>query len=93
MAKVGDLGAMPDPTPAVSDRAQAIIDGLVRTLRASDPRFVGAYVRLRARVDGFYWVHVDGSELLRANDLDSAEPLQAPFAETMVRAGGLPRKR
>jgi hypothetical protein len=78
---------MPDPTPELSKRAQAIIEGLMRTGRGSDQRFLDTYVRLRARAGGFYWVHVDGSELLRGDDLANAEPLQAPFVEAMMRAG------
>jgi hypothetical protein len=54
--------------PKVSDRAQAIIDGLVRTRRGSDARVEGAFVRLRAGIGGFYWVRIDGNRLLRGDE-------------------------
>ena len=73
--------------PEVSDRARAIIEGLARTGRGSDPRVVRSHVRLRARIGGFYWIRLDGSRLLRGHDVDDAEPLQESFTETMARAG------
>jgi hypothetical protein len=76
-----------------SDRARAIIDGLVRTGRGTNPQVAGAYVRLRAQ---------DGRVLLGPDRRHSAiarrrrrccEELQESFAETMARAGETPPKR
>ena len=78
--------------PNVSDRARAIIQGLMLTGRGSDPQGAGAYVRLRSKIDGFYWVRIDGSRLLRGNNVDGAKPLQEKFTETMARAGEPPPK-
>jgi hypothetical protein len=69
-------------------RARAIAEGLVQTGRAYDPRTVGTHIRLRARVGRFYWVAIDGSELLRGDALDMAEELQQSFADAMAKAGG-----
>jgi hypothetical protein len=74
-----------------SRRARAIAEGLVRTGRASAPRTVGTYIRLRARVGRagrFYWVAVDGGELLRGDALNLAEQLQQTFVDAMAKAGG-----
>jgi hypothetical protein len=71
----------------VSDRARAIIEGLIRTRRGSDPHIAGAYVRLRSKIGGFYWVRIDGTRLLRGDDVDDAEQLQVSFTEAMARAG------
>jgi hypothetical protein len=76
----------------VSARARAIIDGLVRTRRGSDPQGAGAHVRLIAGIGGFYWVRIDGSRLLRGHNVDDAEPLREKFTETMARAGEPPPK-
>jgi hypothetical protein len=71
----------------VSNQARAIIAGLVQTGRGSDPQIAGAYVRLLARIGGFYWVRIDGGRLLRGHNVDDAEQLQVSFTETMARAG------
>jgi hypothetical protein len=75
-----------------SPRARAIAEGLVRTGRAYDPRTVGTYIRLRARVRRagwrFYWVAIDGGELLRGDARDMAEELQQTFVDAMAKAGG-----
>ena len=77
----------------VSDRARAIVDGLMRTGRGSERRVSGAYIRLRARLGEFYWIHVDGNKLLRGRDVVGAKPLQQGFTESMVRAGApLPKR-
>ena len=72
---------------APSPRALAVAEGLVRTGRGAERRRAGKYLRLTAAAGGFYWVTIDGSRLLRGDDLDSADELQAPFVEAMVRAG------
>jgi hypothetical protein len=69
-----------------SRRARAIAEGLVRTGRAYDPRTVGTHIRLRARAGWrFYWVAVDGGELLRGDALDMAEELQQTFVDAMAK--------
>jgi hypothetical protein len=73
-----------------SRRARAIAVGLVRTGRAYDPRKVGTHIRLRARAGRagqFYWVAIDGGDLLRGDALDMAEQLQQTFADAMAKAG------
>jgi hypothetical protein len=77
-----------DEMRSASRRVRAIAEGLVQTGRAYDPRTVGTHIRLRARVGRFYWVAVDGGELLRGDALDMAEELQQTFADAMARAGG-----
>jgi hypothetical protein len=86
-AEEGHEHAVTVAKPEVSARARLIIEGLIRTRRGSDPHIAGAYVRLRSKIDGFYWVRVDGSRLLRGDSIDDAEQLQKSFTETMVRAG------
>jgi hypothetical protein len=76
----------------VSDRARAIIEGLLRTGRGSGPHVAGAHIRLCSKIDGFYWVRLDGSRLLRGHNLQGAARLQKSFTETMVRAGEPPPK-
>jgi hypothetical protein len=76
----------------VSDRAQAIIEGLTLSGRGSDPEVVRSYVRLRARIGGFYWVRIDGSQLLRGINVYTAEPLQESFTESMAQASERPPK-
>ena len=74
-----------------SRRARAIAVGLVRTGRAYEPRTIDTYIRLRARAGKagrFYWVAVDGGELLRGDALDMAEELQQTFADAMANTGG-----
>jgi hypothetical protein len=72
--------------PEVPARARLIIEGLIRTGRGTDPHIMGAYVRLRSKIDGFYWVRIDGGRLPRGDSVDDAEQLQASFTETMDRA-------
>jgi hypothetical protein len=76
--------------PEVSARARAIIEGLMRTRRGSAPRFADAYVQLRAKVGGFYFVALNGARLLRGDAFEDAEELQAKFAEAMAKAGERP---
>ena len=73
---------------AIYGRAKAIAEGLVRTGRASDQRLTSGHFRLRANNGGgFYWIAVDGSRLLRGDELDGAEELQPKFVLAMVQAG------
>ena len=72
----------------ISARAKAIAKGLISTGRASDGRAARGYLRLRANRSGsFYWIAADGSRLLRGDELDTAEELQASFVQAMVQAG------
>jgi hypothetical protein len=74
--------------PTISARAKAIANGLIRTGRASEGRAARGHLRLRAeRTGSFYWITADGSRLLRGDELDSAEELQASFVQAMVQAG------
>jgi hypothetical protein len=74
--------------PPFSRRAEEIASGLVRSGRASAPRKVHDHIELRAnRGGGFYWITIDGSRLLRGDDLDTAEELQPNFAQAMAQAG------
>jgi hypothetical protein len=53
------------------------------------PRTVGTHIRLRARAGWrFYWVAIDGGELLRGDARDMAEELQQTFVDAMAKAGG-----
>jgi hypothetical protein len=85
--------AMTAAPPPLSERAQAIVDGLVRTRRGSKPHFAGDYVQLRAKAGGFYFVACDGTHVLRGYSLAEAEELQAKFAEAMAKAGKRPPGR
>jgi hypothetical protein len=62
--------------PEASNQARDIIAGLMQTGRGSDPQIAGAYVRLLARIAGFYWVRIDGGRPLRGHNVDDAEQLQ-----------------
>jgi hypothetical protein len=84
------MTAAPHP---LAGRARAIVDGLVRTGHGSDPRFADAYVQLRAKIGGFYFVALDGARLLRGDTFEEAEELQAKFVEAMARAGSRPPGR
>jgi hypothetical protein len=55
-----ESAAMTAKKTEVSAQARAIIAGLLRTQPGSDPNLAGAYVRLRSKIGGFYWVRVDG---------------------------------
>ena len=84
MAKPADL--------ALSARAKAIAEGLIRTDRAGKH---GVYdqgmLRLERRGGGFYWIALDGSRLLRGARLPTADELQPRFIGAMKDAGILPR--
>jgi hypothetical protein len=74
--------------PAMSERAAAIARGLVRTGRAAKGIGPGqGMVRLQCLNGGFYWISLDGSEVLRGSTLMAADELQAKFRDAMERAG------
>ena len=74
--------------PALSARAKAIAEGLIRTDRADHHGAIEhAMLRPASRKGGFYWISLDGSRLLRGAELFGAEELQAKFRDAMERAG------
>jgi hypothetical protein len=81
---------MTAPLHPLAERTRAIVDGLVRTRRGSEPHFADAYIQLRAKGGGFYFVVFDGARLLRGDTFEEAEELQAKFAEAMAKAGKRP---
>jgi hypothetical protein len=79
--------AKPDE-PVMSERATSIARGLVRTGRAA--KGIGTdegMMRLQCLSGGFYWISLDGSEVLRGSTLEAADELQAKFRDAMERAG------
>jgi hypothetical protein len=74
--------------PVMSERAAAIARGLVRTGRAAmGIRSDQGMLRLQCLSGGFYWISLDGSDVLRGSTLTEADELQAKFRDTMERAG------
>lgn len=73
--------------PHPSERAGAVVKGLLRTGRAKDPRASDGYVRVACQQGGFYWVSLDGARALRGEDFVSAAELQPGFVAAMERAG------
>ena len=73
---------------AMSERATVIARGLVRTGRAAKGIRPGQdMVRLQCLNGGFYWISLDGSQVLRGSTLMAADELQAKFRDAMERAG------
>jgi hypothetical protein len=73
---------------AMSERATAIARGLVCTGRAAKGIRPGQdMVRLQCLTGGFYWISLDGSQVLRGSTLMAADELQAKFRDAMERAG------
>jgi hypothetical protein len=84
----GPAGVVKSAEPKMSERAAAIVRGLVRTERttkgvSSDQ----GMLRLECLSGGFYWISLDGGRLLRGAELIDAEELQAKFRDAMERAG------
>jgi hypothetical protein len=74
--------------PVISERAAAIIRGLVRTERAAKGAVSDqGMLRLECLSGGFYWISLDGSGVRRGTELAAADELQAKFLDTMERAG------
>jgi hypothetical protein len=74
--------------PAISQRARAIAEGLIRTDRAHHRGVIEhGMLRLTNRKGGFYWISLDGSRLLRGDELFGAEELQGKFRDSMERVG------
>ena len=70
--------------PAISTRAQAIAQGLIRSKRA-DRR--GVYdqgmLRLERLEGGYFWIALNGGRLLKGKSLVDADEMQPGFAEAM----------
>ena len=79
--------ANPDE-PVISERAAAIATGLVRTERAAKGiRSDQGMLRLECLSGGFYWISLDGFDVLRGSTLTAADEFQAKFRDAMERAG------
>ena len=69
-------------------RAERIVDGLLKTGRASKPRLSQGYILLDTKGEtGFYWVPYDGQRILKGTQRAQADELQAGFVDAMARAG------
>jgi hypothetical protein len=74
--------------PEISVRAKAIAKELIRTERAAPgPKLDYGLLRLERFDDGFYWISLDGTRLLRGPTLLDAEELQPKFIDDMERTG------
>jgi hypothetical protein len=72
----------------ISERAGAIVRGLVRTERAAKGVVSDqGMLRLECLSGGYYWVSLDGSDIRRGSALAAADELQAKFQDSMERAG------
>jgi hypothetical protein len=75
--------------PAISDRANMIARGLIRTKRAASIISVDhGMLRLSCRSGGYYWITLDGRRIVRGKVLFDADELQPKFSDAMARAGG-----
>jgi len=73
---------------AISTRARAIAEGLIRTRRAGYSGVVDrGMVKLECLKGGYYWISLDGGRLLRGAAVWEAEELQPKFIDAMERAG------
>jgi hypothetical protein len=73
---------------AISTRARAIAEGLIRTRRAGYSGVIDRdMLKLECLSGGFYWISLNGSRLLRGARLPTAEDLQPKFIDAMERAG------
>jgi hypothetical protein len=76
------------PESALSARAKAIAEGLIRTDRAGKHgKYDQGMLRLERRGGGFYWIALNGSRLLRGAQLPTADELQPRFTEAKEMAG------
>lgn len=73
-------------------RAEAIVNGLIRTGRAANAQAENGFICLKAKVGGFYWVSFDGFRLLRGEIFEDADELQPNFVAAMERAGVADRR-
>ena len=72
---------------APNARAAAIINGLIRTGRASHPKLFHGFVQLARATGEFYYVAFRGNLVLRGGSLKDADELQPGFSDAMERAG------
>jgi len=72
----------------IAARARAIANGLIRTERAPrGTKVIHGMMRLECFGDGYYWIALDGSRLLRGRTQFEADELQPKFIDAMERAG------
>jgi hypothetical protein len=78
-------------TLPISDRAVHIARGLRATGRAVSRRgsfeVDRRYVRLDRVRGAYYWLALDGSRLMRGEEIDDLDELQPSFVDAMARAG------
>jgi hypothetical protein len=73
---------------AISTRAMAIAEGLIRTKRAGRHGVVDrGMLKLECTKGGYYWISLDGSRVLRGSAIFEADELQPKFIDAMERAG------
>ena len=74
---------------SVSNRAQAIARGLIRTERAAQgSKLIHGMLRLQCHgSENHYWIALDGSRVLRGRWISEADELQPTFVDAMERAG------
>ena len=71
-----------------TDSAAAIVTGLIRTGRARNrSERLGDLIRLERCAGGYYWLDINGGELLQGPMLLGAEPLQPKFVAAMLAKG------
>jgi hypothetical protein len=81
-------------SPAIADRAAAIVRGLRATGRAVVRRGqleidgqYGQYVRIDRLEGGYFWIDRNGERLLRGTDFADLDELQPSFVDAMATAG------
>jgi hypothetical protein len=86
--KVRFAKLMTQAESAISARARAVAEGLIRTKRARHSGVLDqGMLKLECMSGGFYWVSLDGQRLLRGDNIwEEAEELQPKFADAMERA-------
>ena len=73
---------------ALSARAKAIAEGLIRTKRAGRHGVIDqGILKLECTKGGYYWISLDGGRVLRGRAIFDAEELQPKFIDAMERAG------
>ena len=73
---------------AISTRARAIAEGLIRTRRAGYSGVIDqGMLKLECTKGGYYWISLDGSRVLRGSTIFEADELQRKFIDAMERAG------
>ena len=76
------------PESALSARARAIAEGLIRAKRAGRHGVIDrGMLKLECTKGGYYWISLDGSRVVRGKVIFEAEELQPKFIDAMERAG------